>query len=137
MSDEKNQAQTLYGRPDQMGKTPVGWRIELRYSDVAHRGHLFLRLVDPNDKAVAELHGLPKSKHQGTEDMQFDRMSKGMEDGSSLVVRHDDPSNLPVPGRYKGAPVSSLWRGACDCDSRFWVRRGDQWAVAARQTGNG
>jgi hypothetical protein len=51
------------------GRVPAdahgAWRIELRYRPIAHRGHAFLTLVDPEGTPRAELHGLAVSKHTG------------------------------------------------------------------------
>lgn len=42
---------------------PGTWRIELRHLPIAHRGHAFLALVDPDGNTQAELQGLSRSRN--------------------------------------------------------------------------
>ena len=62
MTDPKSEAEVMY--PNQQGDSAPGkWRIELRYLPIAHRGHVFLALVDDKENVAGELHGLAYSKH--------------------------------------------------------------------------
>lgn len=75
--------QELAQASDPAKVNPTGqWRIDLRYLPIAHRGHAYLQLVDPDGNVRAELHGLAHSKHTG------DDMRLGT-DESNLVARHD------------------------------------------------
>ena len=102
---DRNPAEIMY--PNH--RAPGSWRIELKYLPIAHRGHAFLALVDPDGKIVQELHGLSRSKH--TDEI----MDMGM-DGSDLVARQDR--------RLEGATksVSTVASGSVDEIGKIWAR---------------
>jgi hypothetical protein len=56
---DRNDAETMYPNHNN------GWRIELRYLPIAHRGHAFLALVQGKGKGevVEQLHGLSQSRN--------------------------------------------------------------------------
>lgn len=102
---DRNQAETMY--PNQQGN----WRIELKYLPIAHRGHAFLALIDPDGNPVRELHGLAHSQHSGA------RMMMGM-DGAHL--RAGDYSGSPIGGRtFTVATVGSASKDEID---KIWAR---------------
>ena len=48
MSDEKSDAEIMYGSDEDNRPAPGTARIELHYLPIPHRGHAFLRLVKPD-----------------------------------------------------------------------------------------
>jgi hypothetical protein len=75
--DGRQYAQAPNG-DDLPASAPGDWRIEMRYKPLAHRGHAFLALIDPDGKTQRELHGLAFSRTARTE------MPIGV-DGSRLI----------------------------------------------------
>jgi hypothetical protein len=107
MTDPKSDAEIMY--PNQ--QTTKGWKIELRYLPIAHRGHAFLALVDQDGKVVRELHGRAKSKH--TEEL----MDMGMDDADLVATarRMDEKKTKPISIATSGSKeeMKRLWaRGA-------------------------
>lgn len=95
---DRNDAETMY--PNQ-----GGWRIELRYKSIAHRGHAFLALVNDQGEVERELHGLSRSRNTG------EQVAMGM-DGSELFVA--DGAGQRMDGKViatvaSGSP-EELWR---------------------------
>lgn len=102
---DRNQAETMY--PNQQGR----WRIELRYLPIAHRGHAFLALVDPDGRPVRELHGLAHSQHSG------ERMVMGM-DGAHL--RAGDYSGSPIGGHK--VTLATVGSGSKEEIDKIWEK---------------
>lgn len=114
MSDDRTQAQALYGRPDQMNGTPTGWRIELRRFHVAAgQYHAYLSLVDPSENVVGELHGFAQSKNLTKEERERDAMAKGI-DGDNLVARHDKLAE------EKAEAVATVAAGSREAMAKIW-----------------
>jgi hypothetical protein len=91
---------------------PGTWRIELWSLPIAHRGHAFLALVDPNGRVRAELQGLSRSRTTGKP------LPLGM-DGSELTVSG-------INGRsdigQRSSPVATVASGSYDeLIQRHWM----------------
>ncbi len=71
---------------------PNDWHIEMRYLPIAHRGHAFLALVDPNGNVQRELHGLARSRN--TDNL----VALGM-DGAHLVGVQSPRPLFDEPGK--------------------------------------
>lgn len=100
---DRNDAEIMY--PNQQG----GWRIELRYLPIAHRGHAFLALVDEKGRVAGELHGLAQSKNTGKV------VPMGM-DGSDLVIG-DFPQR-----KYGGQTIADVASGSKEDMEKIWAQ---------------
>lgn len=100
---QRNDAKIMY--PNQQG----GWRIELRYLPIAHRGHAFLALVNDRGEVERELHGLARSRNTGKE------MTMGM-DGSELFVADNNGQ------RMDGKVIAAVASGSREELQRIWSR---------------
>jgi len=128
MTDKTRQAQTLYGRPDQMNGAPDGWRIELRRDHIlAGQYHAYLRLVDARGNTVGELHGFAQDTKFDKENNHSIPTAKGV-DGSFLVARQDKF----IKGELD--PVATVAAGSKEEIAKIW-QRGVEAADAINEKG--
>lgn len=96
-ASERIQASEDRGLPARSQGT---WRIELRYLPIAHRGHAFLALIDPDGRTRSELHGLARSRTTG-EVLPFGP------DGSELRAMEFDRQSDIGKGSSRAADVAA------------------------------
>ncbi|MBS0538333.1 MAG: hypothetical protein JSR47_06235 [Proteobacteria bacterium] len=94
--------------PEQPKDRNRDWRIEMRYFPIAHRGHAFLALVDPDDNVVRELHGLARSKNTGK------LVALGMDGARLTAVQSPRPFFDADPKAPVTVPIGTVYRGSYD-----------------------
>ncbi|MSP76834.1 MAG: hypothetical protein EXR12_11940 [Rhodospirillaceae bacterium] len=121
MTDQKSDAETLYGADEAQNPSPGTARIELWYWPIAYHGHAFLRLVKPDGK-VEDLHGYPASRNADTRPRPDGKPERGIIDGSSLTVLHE-PLDSAEDSKYEDSRrVATVASGSSDQIAEIWQR---------------
>lgn len=107
---DRNDAEIMY--PNQQG----GWRIELRYLPIAHRGHAFLALVNDRGEVERELHGLARSRNPSKDELRTGEAVKMGMDGSELFVADGKGK------RMDGKVIAAVASGSPEELQRIWSR---------------
>lgn len=94
MTDQKSDAETLYGPDEAQNTSPGAARIELWYWPVAYHGHAFLKLIKP-DGTTEELHGYLASRNPSIGSANKKKPDRSISIGSRLIVRHEDLKSDP------------------------------------------